>query len=100
MPSISVKVILNNRKEVLRWQIHPIIGNPSLSEFFHSLAIGQISPEVFINKDYQNFLLKVKIGNSLKDEFVDINVQCELNEISQNFGNFVTSGNFIGQKIT
>ncbi|CAB5374251.1 unnamed protein product [Rhizophagus irregularis] len=89
MPSISVKVILSNRKEVLKWQIHPIIGNPSLSEFFHSLAIGQISPEVFINKDYQSFLLKAKIGNSLKDEFVDVNVQCELNEISQNFGNFV-----------
>ncbi|GES98577.1 hypothetical protein GLOIN_2v1779246 [Rhizophagus clarus] len=89
MPSISVKVILSNRKEVLRWQIHPIIENPSLSEFFHSLAIGQILPEVFINKDYQNFLLKAKIGNSLKDEFVDVNVQCELNEISQNFGNFV-----------
>ncbi|GES80328.1 hypothetical protein GLOIN_2v1779246 [Rhizophagus clarus] len=75
MPSISIKVILSNRKEVLRWQIHPIIGNPLLSEFFHSLVIGQILLEVFINKDYQNFLLKAKIGNSLKDEFVDVNVQ-------------------------
>ena len=55
MPSASVKVILSSRKEVLKWQIHPVIGNPSLSEFFRLLATGQISPEVFINIDYQNF---------------------------------------------
>ena len=89
MPSISVKVVLSDRKEILRWQIHPVAGNPSLHEFFRLLATGEISPEVFINKDYHDFLLKAKVGNSLKDEFVNVNIQCELNEISQTFGNFV-----------
>jgi len=45
------------------------------------LAIRQILSEVFINKDYQDFLLKAKIGSFLKDEFVDVNIQCELNEV-------------------
>ena len=51
MPSVSVKVVLSDRKEVLKWQIHPVTGNPSLSEYFHLLANGLISPEIFINKD-------------------------------------------------
>jgi hypothetical protein len=89
MPSVSVKVVLSDRKEILNWQIHPVADNPSLYEFFHLLAIGQISPEVSINKDYQSFLLKAKIGSSLKGEFVDVNIQCELNEILQSFRNFV-----------
>src|ERR1700722_16857078 len=89
MPSVSVKVVLSDRKEVLKWQIHPVIRNPSLHEFYCSLANGQVSPEVFINKDYQDFLLKAKIGNSIKGDFFDVNIQCVLNEISQNFGNFI-----------
>ncbi|GBC37115.2 hypothetical protein GLOIN_2v1779246 [Rhizophagus irregularis DAOM 181602=DAOM 197198] len=52
MPSVSVKVTLSSRKEILRWQIHLVIENPSL-------------------------------------EFVDVNIQCELNEILQTFGNFI-----------
>ncbi|CAB4431161.1 unnamed protein product [Rhizophagus irregularis] len=88
MPSISVKVVLSDRKKLLKWQIHPVIGNPSLCEFFHSLAIGQVSPEVFINKDYHEFLLKTKVGDSVKGEFFDVNIQCKFNEIAQNFGNF------------
>ena len=71
MPSVSVKVILSDRKEVLKWEIHPVIGNPLLCEFFHLLATGQISPEVFIDKNYHEFLLKAKVGNSLKGEFVN-----------------------------
>ena len=88
MPSVSVKVVLSDRKEILNWQIHPVSGNPSLYEFFRLLSIGEISPEVFINKNYHDFLLKAKVGNSLKDEFVNVNIQCELNEILQSFGNF------------
>lgn len=42
-----------------------------------------------INKDYHDFLLKAKVGNSIKREFVDVNIQCELNEILQTFGNFI-----------
>src|SRR3954471_20730068 len=89
MPSVSVKVILSDRKEILKWQIHPVIQNSSLYDFFRSLATGQVSPEVFINKDYHNFLLKAKVGSSIKGEFVNINIQCDLNEILQIFGKFV-----------
>ena len=89
MPSVSVKVILSDRKEVLKWQIHPVIENPSLYDFFCLLATGQILPEVFINKDYHSFLLKAKVENSTKGEFVNVNIQCELNEILWTFGNFV-----------
>jgi len=89
MPSVSIKVILSDRKEILNWQIHPVNENPSLNEFFHLLATGQISPEVFIDKDYHNFILKAKVGSSLKGEFVSINIHCKLNEILQSFGNFV-----------
>ena len=89
MPSVSVKVVLSDRKEILNWQIHPVSDNPSLYEFFRLLSIGEILPEVFINKNYHDFLLKAKVGNSLKDEFVNVNIQCELNEILQKFGSFV-----------
>jgi hypothetical protein len=89
MPSASVKVVLSDRKELLNWQIHPVVGNPSLYEFFHLLATGKISPEVFIDRNYHDFPLKAKIGSSLKDEFVNVNIQCELSEILQSFGNFV-----------
>ena len=89
MPSASIKVILSNKKKIVKWQIHPVIGNPSLSRFFYLLANEEISPKLFINKDYQEFLLKVKIGSSLKDDFVDVNIQCELNEVLQLFGNFI-----------
>ncbi|CAB4481137.1 hypothetical protein RhiirA5_407137 [Rhizophagus irregularis] len=65
MPSVSVKVTLSSRKEILRWQIHLVIENPSLYDFFP------------------------KVGNSIKGEFVDVNIQCELNEILQTFGNFI-----------
>jgi hypothetical protein len=74
-------------EKVLNRQIHPIAGNPSLCEFFRLLATGEISPEIFINNNYHDFLLKAKVGNSLKDEFVNVNIQCELNEILQTFGN-------------
>jgi hypothetical protein len=43
----------------------------------------------FIDKNYHNFLLKAKVETSLKDDFVNINIQCELNKILQTFGNFV-----------
>ena len=86
---ISVKVILSDRKEILNWQIHPIVDNPSLCEFFRLLVSKEISPEVFINKNYHDFLLKAKVGHSLKDEFVNVNIQYELNEILQTFENFV-----------
>uniref|UniRef100_U9SKV1 Uncharacterized protein n=1 Tax=Rhizophagus irregularis (strain DAOM 181602 / DAOM 197198 / MUCL 43194) TaxID=747089 RepID=U9SKV1_RHIID len=76
MPSVSVKVTLSSRKEILRWQIHLVIENPSLYDFFRSLASGQISSGT-------------KVGNSIKREFVDVNIQCELNEILQTFGNFI-----------
>src|SRR5437016_3484434 len=90
MPSVSVKVVLSDRKEILKWQIHPVIDkNLSLYDFYRSLATGQISPEVFINKDYHDFLLKAKVGHSIKGEFVNVNIQCEINEILQTFGNFV-----------
>ncbi|PKC67126.1 hypothetical protein RhiirA1_458799 [Rhizophagus irregularis] len=39
MPSLSIMIILSDRKELLKWQIHPIIRNLSLCEFFYSLAI-------------------------------------------------------------
>ncbi|RIA84335.1 hypothetical protein C1645_832418 [Glomus cerebriforme] len=83
MSSVSIKVILSDRKEVLKWQIHPVTKNISLYNFFCLLVTGKISPEVFINKDYLDFLLKVKVKNSLKREFVNVNIQCELNEILQ-----------------
>src|SRR3954449_2864858 len=35
------------------------------------------------------FLLKAKVGSSIKGEFVNVNIQCELKEILQIFGNFV-----------
>ncbi|CAG8554670.1 14091_t:CDS:2 [Racocetra fulgida] len=89
MPFVSVKVVLSDRKEILNWQIYPVIGNPSLYEFFRLLATGKISPEVFINNNYHDFVLKAKVGISLKDEFVNINIQYNLNEILQIFGNFV-----------
>jgi hypothetical protein len=44
MLSINVKVVLSNRKEIFNWQIHPVTGNLSLSEFFCLLATGKISP--------------------------------------------------------
>lgn len=47
MPSVSVKVTLSSRKEILRWQIHLVIENPSLYDFFRSLASGQISSGSF-----------------------------------------------------
>ncbi|PKK58506.1 hypothetical protein RhiirC2_796187 [Rhizophagus irregularis] len=65
MPSVSVKVILSSRKEILRWQIHLVIENSSLYDFFP------------------------KVGNLIKGEFIDVNIQCELNEILQTFGNFI-----------
>ncbi|CAG8531760.1 17157_t:CDS:2, partial [Dentiscutata erythropus] len=89
MPSVSVKVVLSDRKEILNWQIHPVIGNPSLCKFFHLLATGEISPEVFINNNYHDFVLRVKVGNLLKDEFINVNIQYNLNEILQTIGNFV-----------
>ncbi|RIA89165.1 hypothetical protein C1645_825250 [Glomus cerebriforme] len=45
--------------------------------------------KVFINKDYLDFLLKAKVRSSLKGEFVNVNIQCELNKILQAFGNFI-----------
>src|SRR3954453_2241532 len=89
MPSVSIKVILSSKKEILKWQIHCVIKNPSMYNFFCFLTTRQISSEVFINKDYYDFLLKAKVGNSIKEEFVDFNIQCELNEILQTFGKFV-----------
>ncbi|PKB93747.1 hypothetical protein RhiirA5_440427 [Rhizophagus irregularis] len=41
MPSVSIMIILSDRKELLKWQIHPIIRNLSLCEFFYSLAIEE-----------------------------------------------------------
>lgn len=41
------------------------------ANFFHSLAIGQVSPEAFINKDYHKFLLKTKVGEiPLEENFL------------------------------
>jgi len=81
MPSISIKVVLSDRKGIHNWQIHPVSNNLSLYEFLCLLSIGKILPKVFINKNYLDFLLKAKVRNLLKDEFVNINIQCELNKI-------------------
>ena len=89
MPSISVKVILSNKKEILNWQIYFITSNFLLYEFFHLLVTEEILLKVFINKNYYTFLLKAKVKYLLKDEFVNINIQYKLNKILQTFGNFI-----------